>query len=404
MSAEKLPPGIDKLPSGKYRARLAAGPGRRALTATFTRQRDAERQREKWLIAKENGTLDQIDGGRQTLAELAAEHMTAARPDLADSTYAVYRSLWSAHVKDHAIAAMPLRSIRPEAVEDFKADLRANGAGEVSIRKTLALLQTILSRAVLYGRIASNPVTPVKKPSARRTRQVNAISPAEVERIRAQLKGADAVLVSVLAYAGLRPGEARALTWADLKAKTIHVHAATNPDGTIKPTKTEQSRSVRMVAALKSDLAEWRKASGDPGDAALIFPRADGQPWTETDFRNWRRRKFSTAVERAGVNLSRPYDLRHSAASLWLHEGIGPIQVAKWLGHNPSETFKTYAHIIEDLDPDDRQPADDVIAAARRDKPMTRMGVKSGQALSKRSEKGSGAKPHGKRAKVKSAA
>lgn len=399
-----LPPGIDLLPSGKFRARMAVGPGRRPLSATFSRQRHAERQREKWQTAKENGTLDQIDGGRQTLADLAAEHMAAARPDLADSTYAVYRSLWSAHVKDHGIAAMPLRSIRPETVEGFKADLRANGAGEVSIRKTLALLQTILNRAALYGRIAANPVTPVKKPAAARARTVNAISPAEVEKVRAQLTGADAVLVSVLGYAGLRPGEARALTWADVKAKTLHVHDGTNPDGTLKPTKTEQSRSVRMVKAVKADLAAWRKASGDPADAALVFPRADGKPWTETDFRNWRRRRFAPAVERAGVNLSRPYDLRHSAASLWLHEGIGPIQVAAWLGHKASETFKTYAHIIEDLDPDDRQPADDVIAAARRDKPMTIFGVKAGQGVSKRSEKGSAAKPHGERAKAESSA
>jgi integrase len=404
MSDAELPPGIDKLPSGKYRVRMAVGPGRRPLSATFTRQRDAERQREKWLIAKENGTLDQIDGGRQTLAELAAEHMTAARPDLADSTYRNYRALWSAHVKDHSIASLPLRSISPQTVEDFKADLRANSAGEVSIRQTLVLMQGVLERAVRFNRIAINPVKAVKKPSTRPTREVNAISPAEVERVRAQLKGADAVLVSVLAYTGLRPGEARALTWGDLKAKTIHVHAATNPDGTIKATKTDQSRSVRMVKAVKADLAEWRKVNGNPGDAALIFPRADGKPWTETDFRNWRRRKFKPAVEKSGVNLSRPYDLRHSAASLWLHEGIGPIQVAKWLGHNPSETFKTYAHVIEDLDPNDRQPADDVIAAARRDKPMTRMGVESRQALSRRAVKGSRAKPHRKRAKAKSAA
>jgi hypothetical protein len=36
-----------------------------------------------------------------------------------------------------------------------------------------------------------------------------------------------------------------------------------------------------------------------------------------------------------------------------------------WLGHSPEMTHKTYAHIIEDLDPDERVDAAELIVQAR---------------------------------------
>jgi integrase len=45
--------------------------------------------------------------------------------------------------------------------------------------------------------------------------------------------------------------------------------------------------------------------------------------------------RASPPVSRAGGR----YDLRHSAASLWLHEGRSVIEVAQWLGHAPTMTL-----------------------------------------------------------------
>lgn len=231
-------------------------------------------------------------------------------------------------------------------------------------------MQAVLERAVRHGVIRSNPVRAVSKPSGKRTTTVAAIGPVGVEKIRARLSGADAVLVSVLAYAGLRPGEARALAWGDI-GRTIRVEHAADIDGSLKPTKTDHARAVRLVAPLAADLADWRRASGDPPDDALIFPRADGSPWTVADWRNWGRRKFNPAAKAAGVEIRRPYDLRHSAASLWLAEGINAVQVAAWLGHAPAMTLGTYALVIAELDPADRTAAADIIEAARHDISMT---------------------------------
>jgi len=110
---------------------------------------------------------------------------------------------------------------------------------------------------------------------------------------------------------------------------------------------------------------------------SAIFARADGRAWTENDYRNWRKRTWRKAVEKSGVDIKRVLDLRHSAASLWLHEGATPIQVAASMGHSLAMLSSTYAHIIENLDPDDRRPAVDIINEARQDNVRTPLRVLS---------------------------
>jgi integrase len=104
--------------------------------------------------------------------------------------------------------------------------------------------------------------------------------------------------------------------------------------------------------------------SGRPDGGELLFPAPDGQAWTETRWRNWRARVYRPACQKLGIASTRPYDLRHSAASLWLHEGHSVVEVASWLGHSPSMRLDTYAHVTADLD-GERRDAEAEIRAAR---------------------------------------
>jgi integrase len=135
--------------------------------------------------------------------------------------------------------------------------------------------------------------------------------------------------VSVLAYAGLRPGEALALTWEQIGERTILVERSLAL-GELKETKTRSTRSVRLLAPLRSDLNTLRIRLGRPGDADLIFPRPDGGPWRETD---WRNCVFQPAAKQAGLESIRPYDLRHSFVSLLIAERRTIIEVAKRATH-----------------------------------------------------------------------
>ena len=96
-----------------------------------------------------------------------------------------------------------------------------------------------------------------------------------------------------------------------------------------------------------------------------MFPGKDGRPWTLAAYQSWRRRAFNRAIRSAGLAHARPYDLRHSFASLLLHEGRSVIYVARQLGHDPRLTLSRYGHVIDELEELPRGPAETAIQAVR---------------------------------------
>jgi integrase len=150
----------------------------------------------------------------------------------------------------------------------------------------------------------------------------------------------------------------------DVGEPTILVERAVS-HGEVKSTKTRATRSVRLVRPLKSELAKLRMQNGRPDDEQLIFPAHDGQPWQEDDWRNWRRRIFEPAVERAGLGRVRPYDLRHSFVSLLIAEGRSIVDVAGQAGHSPTMALDTYGHVFDELDGAQRISAEQAIRKAR---------------------------------------
>jgi integrase len=115
----------------------------------------------------------------------------------------------------------------------------------------------------------------------------------------------------VVAYAGMRPQEARSMLWRDVRDRTLIASAR----------KTRRRRTVRLLDPLAADLREWRMASGRPGDDTPVFPGRDGQPITPAAFGDWRRGEWRDALEQAGLAPAVPYVLRHSFASLLARGG-----------------------------------------------------------------------------------
>jgi integrase len=226
------------------------------------------------------------------------------------------------------------------------------------------LLGSVLEHAFVAGRVGENPVRRVKKARLPRREEVQALSPGTIETMRTSLGARDAALISVLAYAGLRPGEALGLRWGDVRERTILIQRSVSL-GEEADTKTRQHRTVRMLAPLASDLRLWRMAAGRPDDRQLVFPGKDGQPWTQAAYQSWRRRSCKRATHAAGVGHARPYDLRHGFASLLLHEGRSVIYVARQLGHDARLTLTRYGHVIDELEDAPRIEAEAAIAKAR---------------------------------------
>jgi len=317
---------------------------------------------------KRLGQLAQIDAGRETVAEFAREWWRLhAEPNLAARTRESYAVVFDKHILPR-VGGLPLREITPAVVAGLSADLKAAGVGPAASRKALTVLQGIFSCAVTWGHVQSNPVVGVRKPSAKRQRAVEPPSLALVERMRAQLlaerRQRDATLLVVLAYAGLRPQEALALPWRNVRDRTLLIDRAQSDEGP-KTTKTGRTRSVRLLTPLAVDLAAWRLASERSSADDLVFPTTTGELWHDHDWRNWRRRVFDPLAKDIGAPGMRPYDLRHAFCSLLIAEGMSIVEVARQAGHAPTMTLDTYAHVMADLDGAERLSAEAAIRAAR---------------------------------------
>jgi integrase len=360
---------VDRASGAVWRVRWRDELGRNR-SKVLGRKRDAEAFDAEVRRLKRTRDLGQLDAGKQTLADFGEEWWSLhAEPNLAPSTLKVYTVLWDLHVLPR-LGSYQLRDLTAEVIHHFRLGLEHGGTGPASVRKTLTLLQGVLQRACEWGRLSSNPLAAVRKPPARPTRAVEPLPPVVVERIRGwflrrdQLR--DATLVSVLAYAGLRPGEALALTWDHVRDRTLLIERAASL-GEIGPTKTAQRRTVSLLSPLAQDLAEWRLASGRPDNDTLVFPGHDGAPWTLTAYQNWRRRIFGPAAETCGGHNARPYDLRHSFVSLLIHEGRSIVEVARQAGHSPKVALDTYAHVFDEFAIEDRLSAEEQIRRARSD-------------------------------------
>ncbi len=337
------------------------------------RKHDAESLEAEIVRSKRTGELDLLTGGKETLAEFGREWWRLyAAPNLEIRTQRSYAALWDRHVLPR-LGAMRLRALTPEVIEGYRAELEAAGLGLPTVYRALALLQGVLQRAVEWRRIQHNPVKVVRKPKIRRQRSVRPLAPLTVEQLRStaserQTHGErDATLISLLAYAGLRPQEVLALRWADIRDRTLLIEKASDGQGGIKSTKTQHSRTVRLLRPLAADLAEWRLWSGRPEDEALLFPNLQGGVWNDRAWQTWHRDAWHPACAAADLRGARPYDLRHSFVSLLIHEGRNVVEIARQAGHSPTMTLDVYAHVFDEFDVADRVSAEEQIRRAREE-------------------------------------
>lgn len=336
--------------------------GGRHRQRTFDRRGDRDAFRRERIRRQQLGGLVKLEVPA-TLAEFMEDYWRLhAIPNLEPATRATYRQQWGKHILPR-LGEQPLSALNPRLINrQLVAPMRADGAGDPTIIKTLGVLQSVLAYAVVEDRIAENPVRKVTKPRQAVERRVPPVPPALVERLRARLGARDATIVSVLAYAGLRPQELLALQWQDVDDGSLLIRRK-NVDGELYPyTKTRQDRSVELLAPLGADLAEWALVSGHR--SGLVMPRADGDPWTRADWGNWRRRVYQPNARAVGLPTPVPYDLRGSWVSLLAWEGKTLLEVARQAGHSVAVCDRHYADIFEG-GPQQRTTAAAAIRAAR---------------------------------------
>jgi integrase len=135
-----------------------------------------------------------------------------------------------------------------------------------------------------------------------------------------------------------------------------------------EPKSTRSRRTIRMpgvvIGAVKAhrkrQLTKRMAAGGDWQDTGLVFAAPVGSP---LDARNMTR-VFKALLQAAELPNVRFHNLRHTAATLLLAQGVDPRTIMETLGHSQiSLTLNTYSHVL---------PALQAEAAAKLDAILTR--------------------------------
>jgi integrase len=289
-----------------------------------------------------------------------------AVPNLADSTRAFYKLTWANHIKPR-LGDYGVRELTPGRLKRFREELERDKVGTATVRKAMAIVQSILSVAVAEELLEVNPASAVRKPRYERAREPHIFLPAEVEEIRAKCDSLrDRTLVSVLPYSGPRPEEVVCrLTWDDIGERAIRY----------RDTKRHRIRFTPMVAPLAEDLREWYLGSGRPAGDKPVFPAGDGGFWDDDDWRNWRKRIWRGEERRANHNGvvpypgvapagTRPRDLRSSFITVQVYAGVPLTTIAKQCGTSVGMIEQHYAGVIENWD-GNRVSAEEQIRRAR---------------------------------------
>jgi integrase len=339
--------------------------GSRQRSKTFDRKADADVFDTEARRRRQLGTLVGLTAGQQTLDDYI-EHTWAPTyaPVLAANTISGYTYLADNQISPW-LGQSRLREVTADQIRAWQAALLRDGCPADQAGRALGLLGNVLQRALESGLIATNPARLVRKPPRDAKPEVRPLAPDTVETIRGLLKPRDRMLVSLLAYAGLRPQEAVRLRWGHVRERTLVVQAPKTRRRKPKP------RTVKQLAPLAQDLREWRLACGRPADDDPVIPGARGGAWSDDGYYQWRGKIWTPTLKDAGIPHQVPYDLRHSFASLLLHEGRSVIYVARQLGHDATLTLKTYGHVIDELEDPPAISAEDAIRAAREKRATT---------------------------------
>lgn len=333
----------------RWRVRHRTPDGRQTDKRGFATKRDARAFAALIEVQKASGEYVSRSAGLATVGELASPWLEKKRQSSAPSHYRMLESAWRTHVRADW-GSQVIADITVLDVEVWISRLAAAGCGATTVRRAHSVLSGILNDAVKARRLAANPVVGVENLPRRAQRRHVYLSAPEVHALAA-LARQHRVLVLVLAFCGLRWGEAIALRVGDVDFVRRRIMISANAvqlgsDHYLGPTKDRRSRSVPVPGFVLEDLAH---VSANKREDDLIFPAADGgflpRPRSVD---GW----FAAALRRANLPAITVHDLRHTCASLAVSAGANVLALQRMLGHGSAKvTLDVYADLFDaDLD------------------------------------------------------
>ncbi|MEH6671350.1 site-specific integrase [Halopseudomonas sp.] len=161
-------------------------------------------------------------------------------------------------------------------------------------------------------------------------------------------------------FTGLRTSEVDGLQWrfVDFERRQILVRQALVRNELVYTKNDGSFRTIDMSEPVYQALLEQRRATGN---FEFVFCNRSGSPLAH---RNVTQRVWHPLLRHLGLRARRPYQTRHTAATLWMAAGESPEWIARQMGHTTTEMlFRVYSRYVPNLTRQDGSAFENLLQA-----------------------------------------
>ena len=335
----------------------------------------ASRKRSEILLDSEKGTFSWVThfpNSKQAKAELEGQAQVGHRlvkdyleefyerheePRLAASTNKANKKVLTQLITE--FGDTPILELKPSRIAEF-VQQRAKVVTMKTIRNVLSPL-TNMYKEIEKDYEHKNPVKQVdlsvyysKKVNDERQankdengQTINPYTGAQVSKILESTEGQIKNLIQYKFYSGTRTGEDIALRWGDvdLEMGVVHIHRSISVNEE-SSTKTGEQRTLKLLPKALEALKDQAQYTKHLGGFVFHDPNK-GERWQ--DDQAIRKKAWIPAIKASGVEYRKPYQTRHTYATLLLMGGEDQRFVANQLGHSSLEMIhRHYGKVLPD--------------------------------------------------------
>lgn len=296
-------------------------------------------------------------GAGQRLDDYLDTWLDGKKKELKASTWAGYQKIVKIiqHATTPALGAMLLPDLKRGHLKEF---CKSQNTSNKWLRNVQSCLRSALQDAVDDELLEVNPLYGWSYENAEAVKTSDDVDPFTSEEREAILEAfrdpQHRNLFEFAFWTGLRTSELVALEWEDIdflrgearinKAKTQFADEA-------EPPKTRKGiRDVKLLGPAMAALKRQKEITFLAGGVIFRDPRS-GEPWAGDE--PIRQGPWKSAIKKAGVRYRRPYQTRHTYASMMLTAGEPLGWVAAQMGHSDLTMLaRVYARWIESATPE----------------------------------------------------
>lgn len=306
------------------------------------------------------------------MIEFLEQWLGTIRESVRPKTLHQYTQIVRGHIAP-LLGEIKLKELRPDQIQNLYNLKMDKGISARTVLLIHAVLHRSLNHALRLGIVNRNPVDAVQRPKFKK-KEMKILNESQTRAFLSAVKGDRCEALYWLAVStGMRQGELLGLKWSDVdwRNKRVYIQRQLQrlPEQHLAFTEPKSAAGKRVIVLsttliekLKDHIAlqdqEIHRAGVRWQENDLIFPSVIGTP---LDHRNLFR-DFKIILNSAGLPDIRFHDLRHTAATLMLLQGIHPKVVQERLGHSDiSLTLNTYSHVLPSMQEEAAEKMDEIL-------------------------------------------